>query len=64
MKLDASKSAGALVGGAVAQIACASLKHFASLPLDSVTESSITILCIFLASHLIPNELPAQPVKG
>jgi hypothetical protein len=55
MKLDASKSAGALVGGALAQIVCASLKHFANLPLDATTESSVTILCIFVASHLVPN---------
>jgi len=54
MKLDASKSAGALVGGAVAQLLCASLKHFAGLPLDATTESSITVLCIFTASHLVP----------
>ena len=55
MKLDASKSAGALVGGAAAQIICASLKHFAHLPLDATTESSITVLAVFLASHLLPN---------
>ncbi len=55
MKLDASKSAGALVGGAFAQIVCASLKHFAHLPLDGTTESSITVLSIFVASHLFPN---------
>jgi hypothetical protein len=55
MKLDASKSAGALVGGAFAQIVCAALKHFANLPLDATTESSVTVLCIFSASHLVPN---------
>lgn len=62
MKLDASKSAGALVGGAIAQIVCASLKHFANLPLDATTESSVTILSVFLASHLIPNSTgPTAP---
>ena len=62
MKLDASKSAGALVGGAFAQIVCASLKHFANLPLDATTESSVTVLAVFLASHLIPNEMgPTAP---
>lgn len=55
MKLDAGKSAGALIGGAVAQIICAALKHFAALPLDATTESSITVLAIFVASHLFPN---------
>ena len=56
MKLDASKSAGALVGGAIAQILCSSLKYFAHVPIDPTTSSSVTILCIFLASHFIPNE--------
>lgn len=60
MKLDASKSAGALIGGAVAQLACASLKHFAALPLDATTESSITVLCVFAASHLVSS----NPTQG
>jgi len=64
MKLDASKSAGALVGGAVAQIVCAALKHFANLPLDATTESSITILCVFAASHLIPNDSGPTAPQG
>lgn len=64
MKLDASKSAGALVGGAVAQIVCASLKHFANLPLDATTESSVTILSVFMASHLIPNSPGPTAPKG
>ena len=60
MNIDASKSAGALIGGAVAQLLCASLRHFLSLPLDATTESSITVLSVFACSHLVPNPTQGQ----
>lgn len=55
MNIDASKSAGALLGTYVAQLVCAGLPYFAHIPINGATEASITGLCIFIFSHLIPN---------
>lgn len=55
MNIDASKSAGALIGTYLAQLICVGLPYFAHIPINGATEASITGLCIFLCSHFIPN---------
>lgn len=53
LRPSASKSAGALIGGAVAQLLCQGLIDFAHLTPSTMTAGSITAICIFLASHII-----------
>ena len=60
MKFDASKSAGALIGTDVGQLIVAAMQYFWHIPVSDVISGSITGICIFLFSHLIPN--PTQPV--
>lgn len=55
MKLDASKSAGALLGVPVAQLICSALRYFWHVPVDSATEAEITAVVVFALSHLIPS---------
>jgi hypothetical protein len=55
MNLDASKSAGALVGTYAAELICASLTYFAHIPISGQTEAAVTGLCIFLAAHFFPS---------
>lgn len=56
MKLDASKSAGALLGVPVAQLVCSALRYFGHVPVDPATEAEITAVVVFALSHLIPSQ--------
>lgn len=60
MNIDASKSAGALLGTDLGQLICSSLQYFGHIPINSQTEAAIVGICIFLASHFIPSN-PTQP---
>jgi hypothetical protein len=55
MNLDASKSAGALLGTDVAQLIVAALQYFWHIPVSDLVSGSITGICIFVFSHLIPS---------
>lgn len=50
-----STSAGALVGGAVAQLICATIPDLVHHPLADATVGSIYTLCIALAGYLFPD---------
>lgn len=55
MNLDASKSAGALLGTDVAQLIVAAMQYFWHIPVSDLVSGSITGICIWLFSHLIPS---------
>ena len=57
MKLDASKSAGALLGMQLGELICAGLTYFAHIPISGVIEADITGVCIFLISHFFPSQV-------
>jgi hypothetical protein len=50
-----STSAGALLGGSLAQLICASLTAFAHLDLSAPTVTSITTICVFAAGYAFPD---------
>jgi hypothetical protein len=54
MNIDASKSAGVLLGTDIAQLICGALTYFWHIPVSGVIESSITGICIFIVAHLVP----------
>lgn len=56
MKIDASKAGGVLIGTDVAQLIVAALQYFWHIPVSDVVAGSITGICIFVFSHLIPNQ--------
>lgn len=56
MNIDASKSAGALLGTNVAQLICACLTYFAHIPISGTNEAAIAGICIWLFAHVIPNQ--------
>jgi hypothetical protein len=55
IQIDASKSAGVLLGTDVGQLIVAALQYFWHIPVSDVVAGSITGICIFVFSHLIPN---------
>lgn len=62
MNIDASKSAGVLLGTDLGQLIVAALQYFWHIPVSDVVAGSITGICIFVFSHIIPNQLgPTAP---
>ena len=55
MKLDAAKSAGALLGMQLGELICAALTYFAHIPISGAVEADITGVCVFLISHFLPS---------
>lgn len=64
LKIDAAKSAGALLGTDVAQLIVASLQYFLHIPVSDVVAGSITGICIWIFSHAIPNQSGPTAPEG
>lgn len=64
IQIDAAKSAGVLLGTDVGQLIVAALQYFWHIPVSDVVAGSITGICIWFFSHIIPNQSGPTAPKG
>lgn len=64
MNINASTSAGALLGGDIGTLIIKCLRYFWNIPVDDEAAGAIVSVCIFLACHLIPDPTSAGPLPA